>query len=211
VNRLIKKYRNAPIITDPWPHIVIDNFVSDEMYKFILKIFENDTASPDNYDDPIYPYGEVKTPEKMLSQYDWTVLTRYFKNNTMRETVLDKWNIKYDKEILVKNGVHRDHKGFFQDPHNDVKDYAKRGTLVTMQLYCPPDESLKDLGTTLWQAGIMPHDVNDKQRVSKTLDFIPNRCVSFKCLKSSWHGVFPIKRNTNYNRNSLRFLYYVSV
>ena len=51
----------------------------------------------------------------------------------------------------------------------------------------------------------------DNITFSKTLDFIPNRCVSFKCLKESWHGVFPIKKDTNYNRNSLRFLYYVSV
>jgi hypothetical protein len=96
VNQLIKKYRNAPIITDPWPHIVIDNFVSEEMYKFILKIFEDDKSVADNFNDPSYPYGEVKAPEKILSHNNWTVLTKYFKNNTMKETVLDKWNIKYD-------------------------------------------------------------------------------------------------------------------
>jgi hypothetical protein len=211
VNSLIEKYRDAPIIADPWPHIVIDNFVPDAIYKFILKVFEEDKTAPDNLDDPHYPYGEVKAPEKILSHNNWTVLTKYFKNNVMKETVLDKWNIKHGEEILVKNGVHRDHKHFFQDPHNDLKDYAKKGCLVTMQLYCPPDESLKDLGTTLWETGPMPHDVNDREGVAKTLDFMPNRCISFKCIEEGWHGVFPIKRNTNYNRNSLRLLYYVSV
>jgi len=209
VNSLIEKYRDAPIITDPWPHIIIDNYVPDEIYTFILKIFEEDKSPPDNYDDPHYPYGEVKAPEKILSHYNWTTLTRYFKNKTMKETVLSKWNIKHDEEINVRIGVHRDHKHFFQDPHNDLKAYAKE--LVTMQLYCPPDESLKELGTTLWEAGPMPHDVNDNETVAKTLDFLPNRCMSFKCTENSWHGVFPIKRETNYNRNSLRLLYYVSV
>ena len=211
MNSLIEKYRDAPIITDPWPHIVMDNFVPDEIYKFILKIFEDDTTPPDNFDDPSYPYGEVKAPEKMLSHTNWSVLTKYFKNNVMKETVLDKWNIEHETEVQVRMGVHRDHKHFFQDPHNDLKDYAKE--LVTMQLYCPPDESLKDLGTTLWETGTKnnPPQLDDRDRVSKTLDFIPNRCISFKCLEDSWHGVFPIKISTNYNRNSLRLLYYVSV
>ena len=209
MNNSTHLYRDAPIITDPWPHIIIDNFVPDDIYKFILRVFKEDTSPPDNYDDPHYPYGEVKAPEKVLNHYDWTVLTNHFKAKIMKETVLDKWNIKHDEEIKVRIGIHRDHKHFFQDPHNDEKKYAK--AIVTMQLYCPPDESLKDIGTTLWEAGPMPHDVNDRERVAQTLDFIPNRCVSFKCTKDSWHGVFPIKVDTHYNRNSLRLLYYVPV
>jgi hypothetical protein len=208
LNELTIKYINAPVTTEPWNHILIDNFLPEDYLKFILNKFATDTTPPDNFDDFHYPYAQVTSPEEVMTHDEWMGTSRLFKNDTFKKTLFKRWGIEYDGKIECKFAMHRDQKGFYQDPHNDIKEYAKE--VITMQVYCPPDESLKHLGTSLYNSGVYRPDLNGTEYHS-TIDFIPNRCVSFKCEPYTWHGVFPFKEDTNNKRNSLRLLYYVPV
>ena len=55
-------------------------------------------------------------------------------------------------KLVAKPVLYKDSDGYQIKPHPDT-----RNKVVTMQLYCPKDESQADLGTTLYQASLKRH------------------------------------------------------
>ena len=80
-----------------------------------------------------------------MTHEEWFITSRLFKNDTFKKPLFKRWGIEYDGKIECKFGIHRDQKGFFQDPHTDVKEYAKE--IITMQVkFIHIDRSLIALG-----------------------------------------------------------------
>src|ERR1700761_7763137 len=97
-----------------------------------------------------------------------------------------------DLRLVAKPVLYRDSDGYQIKPHPDT-----RKKVVTMQLYCPTDESQADLGTTLYQASLkgLFHVGSYCLEPVKTIPFLPNVGYAFVVLKAyhslsqmSWHG-----------------------
>lgn len=104
-----------------------------------------------------------------------------------------------DVTLVAKPVLYRDTDGYQIKPHPDT-----RKKVVTMQLYCPADESQKALGTTLYQASLkgLFHVGSYCLEPVKTIPFLPNVGYAFVVLKAyhsltrmSWHGRPTIKTN----------------
>jgi hypothetical protein len=88
-----------------------------------------------------------------------------------------------------------------------------------MQLYCPADESQRELGTTLYQAslkGLLHVDSYGLEPV-KTLPFLPNVGYAFVVLKAyhslmkmSWHGRPKIHTKIEQPRVTLLNTFYIN-
>ena len=94
--------------------------------------------------------------------------------------------------LVAKPVLYSDKDGYQIKPHPDT-----RKKVVTMQLYCPTDNSQQDLGTTLYQASLkgLLHVGSYFLEPVKTLPFLPNVGYAFAVLKAyhtltgmSWHG-----------------------
>jgi len=93
---------------------------------------------------------------------------------------------------VAKPVLYKDSDGYQIKPHPDT-----RKKVVTMQLYCPVDDSQADLGTTLYQASLkgLFHVGSYCLEPVKTIPFLPNVGYAFVVLKAyhtlsqmSWHG-----------------------
>jgi len=103
--------------------------------------------------------------------------------------------------------------GYQIKPHPDG---SKK--VVTMQLYCPADESQRDLGTTLYRAslkGLINVGSYGLEPV-KTLPFLPNVGYAFVVLKAyhsllkmSWHGRPKVHTTSDHPRITLLNTFYV--
>jgi hypothetical protein len=116
--------------------------------------------------------------------------------------------------MVAKPVLYRDTDGYQIKPHPDT-----RNKVVTMQLYCPADESQRDLGTTLYKAslkGLLHLDSYGLEPV-KTLPFLPNVGYAFVVLKAyhsltrmSWHGRPTVKTTSDRPRITILNTFYVN-
>lgn len=126
----------------------------------------------------------------------------------------DKVKSVDDLRLVAKPVLYSDRDGYQIKPHPDA-----RKKVVTMQLYCPADESQSDLGTTLYQAslkGLLNVGSYGLEPV-KTLPFLPNVGYAFVVLKAyhslmkmSWHGRPKIHTSIRRPRVSLLNTFYIN-
>lgn len=104
----------------------------------------------------------------------------------------DKVESAADLTLFAKPVIYRDSDGYEIKPHPDT-----RKKVVTMQLYCPEDDSQESLGTTIYQLSLkgLLHPRSYCLEPVKTIPFIPNIGYAFVVLKAyhsltqmSWHG-----------------------
>jgi hypothetical protein len=186
----INKILDAPLLTDPWPHKVIDDVFDEETFAK-LKDMAGIINSIDDYDTM-----EIVWMNELL---DLGV------SQDTVETIID------DADIIAKHfpKVSKDfpftlptHLGWFNNPRvgvcppNIVNEIHDEGTNKAMALivYIDPEESL---GTLLY------HD-NDETTFAKEVEWKPNRALlMFSTPNVTWHK-FNSKDNP---RITLNFYY----
>ncbi len=95
----------------------------------------------------------------------------------------------YGESLVV-----RDHSNYALGPHTDAPH-----RLMSLLFYCPDDESLKHLGTSIYTP-IDPgfrcpgnrHHPHDRFRKVTTMEYRPNTLFAFLKTDNSFHGVEPI-------------------
>ncbi len=192
----------------PFPHIFFRNFVPADFYRDLIRHVPTQGYDPitgtgtrmalrlygDNV-DKIEP--EVRAMWAAVS----AMLTSKEVEDAIRLKLHDGLEIRArgDKvagpdavRLVAKPVVYRDTDGYQIKPHPDT-----RKKVVTMQLYCPADESQEALGTTLYRASLkgLMHVGSYCLEPVKTLPFLPNVGYAFVVLKAyhsltkmSWHG-----------------------
>jgi len=212
----------------PFPHIVFRNFFPDSFYQELIR------SIPTQGYDPITGtgtrmalrlYGEhikhVEMPVRPLWEAASAMLTSKEVEDAIRRRLHDGLEIRArgDKvasaeelKLVAKPVLYSDRDGYRIKPHPDT-----RKKVVTMQLYCPPDNSQEKLGTTLYKAslkGLFHVDSYCLEPV-KTIPFLPNLGYAFVVLKAfhtlknmSWHGRPPIA--TDRHRISILNTFYIN-
>ena len=212
----------------PFPHIFFRDFFPNDFYADLIKSIPTEGYAPITgarlalrlYGDNI---GKVDADVREM----WAAVSETLTSPEVEDAIRrqlhegleirargDKVNSVEDLKLVAKPVLYSDKDGYQIKPHPDA-----RKKVVTMQLYCPADESQRELGTTLYQVslkGLLNVGSYGLEPV-KTLPFLPNVGYAFVVLKAyhslmkmSWHGRPKIKTAIDQPRVSLLNTYYIS-
>ena len=197
----------------PFPHIVFRNFFPADFYRYLVR------HVPTQGYDPITGtgtrmalrlYGENVDKIEPALRPAWAAVSAMLTSKEVEQAIRrrlhdgleirargDKVAGPDDLKLVAKPVVYWDKDGYQIKPHPDT-----RKKVVTMQLYCPTDDSQQALGTTLYRASLkgLFHVGSYCLEPVKTIPFLPNLGYAFTVLKAyhsltrmSWHGRPPIK------------------
>ncbi|HEU0151558.1 MAG TPA: hypothetical protein VFR21_32430, partial [Bradyrhizobium sp.] len=208
VSHAVASIEASDCFLSPFPHIVFRDFFPADIYRELIGNVPSEGYDPIKADQTrmaLRLYGEhvdkIEPARRELWAAVSAMLTSTEVENAIRRKLHeglvirakgDKVNAPDDLKLVAKPVLYKDSDGYQIKPHPDT-----RKKVVTMQLYCPADESQADLGTTLYQAslkGLLHVDSYCLEPV-KTIPFLPNVGYAFVVLKAyhslsqmSWHG-----------------------
>ena len=215
-NHIINSVSNAILNKDPYPHLVIDNYLPDDFYNFLM----------DNYpqkSDMFNPFNAVRTYENIwqidiqpdpyvsgASKGQWSYLKKEkdsevfalcelihktLFSDDVKKVYNKKFSIdkKLDKQIMVGR-VSIDGYDSGLGPHIDRED-----KIISKVLYMAKgDEPSKLCGTHLLRPkndkfvneleGNTNHLTYEKFNITETVEYIPNRMIAWEVVSNSWHA-----------------------
>lgn len=216
ISYIKERIDSAEIITHPFPHMVIDNYLPQEMYQFIME------AYPGKY-EMVNPYNKART-YKNIWQLDivadpfvkggednaWHYsnhLTHDNKTFVMCELVervmfSQELTELWKKKLLVTTNLNLiqvgrlaiDGYGAGLGPHVDRDDKCISNVLYLAKGHEPSIEC----GTHLLEPktnkvkkdliGVTDHQTYDDFTITKTVEYVPNRLIAWKVVPESWHS-----------------------
>jgi hypothetical protein len=188
---VIQKIKDAQIITEPYPHLMIDNIFPDEFYDEILKKI----PSLDDYAlKSKYPGRKTLTLDSLDNLDEdkkifWEQMTTWLRSDEFANILLKKFSI--DKKGHSDFFLHKDLEDFEVKPHTDL-----RSKLVTYLFYLPKDASMPNLGTDVLipkkDANVSmttEHQEWENFDIVKSSKYVPNSFFCFTPSENSFHAV----------------------
>lgn len=214
----------------PFPHIFFRDFFPRDFYADLIKSIPTEGYDPITGDATrmaLRLYGDNIGKVDAELRDMWAAVSETLTSGEVENAIRhqlhegleirargDKFKSVDDLRLVAKPVLYSDKDGYQIKPHPDA-----RKKVVTMQLYCPADESQRELGTTLYQAslkGLLNVGSYGLEPV-KTLPFLPNVGYAFVVLKAyhslmkmSWHGRPKIKTPIERPRVSLLNTFYIN-
>ena len=192
---------------DPFPHIVIDNFLKPEVLTQLLAdlsevkpgnssfTYWTDPNDKGTYQKYAYESGFPPTLTSLFSELASDKFIDSFEKLTGIEKVVR------NDTTLAGAGVHRIHNGGYLSMHTDFnmignKTHGKLDRRANLLIYMNPD----------WKDEYNGHlHIGYKHIVAPIL----NRCVIFNTSSKSWHGhPAPLRLPEGKFRESIAFYYY---
>lgn len=235
LQHVLEQVAAAKVVEDPFPYVVVDQIFPADYYEEMLANFP--TA------ESLRPLGETGRVARGAYQERLTVLFndeefsrmtapqqafwRDFASWMYTDPFLQFFLFKFQRhlepriqKIVAAEGrlsmkgdalLVNDQTNYAISPHTDAPH-----RLVSFLFYLPRDDSMRDLGTTVYRPKDPnftcwggPHHPFALFEPVRTLDFLPNRLVAFPKTERSFHGVEKIERE-GINRplliNNLRLL-----
>ncbi|HWK64383.1 MAG TPA: hypothetical protein VNS34_05555 [Rhizobiaceae bacterium] len=228
IEHAVSSIEAADCFSEPFPHIFFKNFFPDEFYGRMLKAFPKDGYSSiarngTRLELPLYD-GHVDKIDRDL-QGIWRAVSEALTSSEVQVAI--RRQLRAGLEIRARGDrvagpdalrmvarpvLYVDKDGYKINPHPDT-----RKKVVTMQLYCPADDSQRELGTTLYKASLkgLLHVGSYGLEPVKTFPFLPNVGYAFVVLKAhhsltgmSWHGRPTIRATSDQPRLSILNTYY---
>ncbi len=204
----VESLDEADHFSAPFPHIFFRDFFPADVYRDLLASVPSngfDNIKGDGTRTALRIYGEnLDRIEPELREL-WSAVSATLTSPEVETAIRrrlgdglairargDKAKSADDLRLVAKPVVYRDVEGYEIKPHPDA-----RKKVVTMQLYCPSDDTQEELGTTLYKASAkgLLHPSSYGLEPVKTLPFLPNVGYAFVVLKAyhslfrmSWHG-----------------------
>lgn len=230
INHAVASIRASECFSLPFPHIFFRNIFPADFYAQMLKSIPADgydKITGDGSRMALRLYGDDidkidadvrdmwRAVSTMLTspEIEAAIRTRLHEGLVIRARG-DKLADPDQLRLVAKPVLYRDKDGYQIKPHPDT-----RKKVVTMQFYCPADESQQELGTTLYQAslkGLLHVDSMGLEPV-KTLPFLPNVGYAFVVLKAyhslrkiSWHGRPKITTPVEHPRITILNTFYIN-
>ncbi len=214
----------------PFPHIFFRNFFPEDFYAEMIRSIPTEGYDPINGQGTrmalrLYGANVDKVDADMREM--WAVVSAMLTSREVENAIRrqlheglvirargDKVAGPDDLRLVAKPVLYRDRDGYHIKPHPDT-----RKKVVTMQLYCPADESQREMGTTLYRASLkgLMHVGSYGLEPVKTLPFLPNVGYAFVVLKAyhsllkmSWHGRPMIRTPIEQPRITLLNTFYIN-
>ena len=214
----------------PFPHIFFRNFFPEDFYAELIKSIPSngyEAVTDDSTRMALRLYGDNVGRIDASLRDMWAAVSAMLTSRQVEDAICrqlkegleirargDKVGKAEDLRLVAKPVLYRDKDGYRIIPHSDT-----RKKVVTMQLYCPADESQRELGTTLYQASLkgLLHVGSYGLEPVKTLPFLPNVGYAFVVLKAyhslrrmSWHGRPKIRTPIEQPRISILNTFYIN-
>ena len=182
---------NAPVMEDPYPHILIDEIFPTQFYDELIK---NIPSIQEYTAKPKYPGRKTLTLDNFDNleeekRHFWEKMDKWIKSEEFTELLLNKYSI--EKKGYSDYFLHKDLEDYEVTPHVDV-----RSKLVTYLFYLPKDDSLPELGTSVLvpKQGVKIESTTKHQDwedfdIVKESKYIPNSFFSFTPCENSFHAV----------------------
>jgi hypothetical protein len=192
----------------PFPHIFFQDFFPAAFYRDLIRSLPVEGYDPITGEGTrmaLRLYGDNVAKIEPALRSKWAAVSETLCSQEIETAIRsklydgleirargDKLGSANDLKLVAKPVVYRDRDGYQIKPHPDT-----RKKVVTMQLYCPADDSQEALGTTLYRASLkgLMHVGSYCLEPVKTLPFLPNVGYAFVVLKAyhsltkmSWHG-----------------------
>jgi len=219
----------------PFPHLVVDDVFPKEYYQEVIKNFPTGATLRPIGETGRVPLNQYKERHTVLFEEEdfsrltplqntfWREFASWMYTDQFVSIFLGKFSqeleprfskiIEAEKILKLKGDalIVSDKSNYAIGPHTDA---AHR--LVSFLFYLPQDDSMRDLGTSVYRPKNPnftcwggPHYSFDEFERVKTIEFVPNRLVVFPKTEISFHGVEKIQQ-TNINRplliNNIRLL-----
>lgn len=213
--QVIYRIANAPIWEYPYPHFYLEQVFPQGFYaelranwpdsSALVSLPETGRVSKGVYKErfvlPLNEKGINKLSEDRRAF--WTEFGGWFLAPPFLGAMVNKFD-RYVQERLGNEAyqykfeadalVVRDHTHYSIGPHTDAPH-----RLLSLLFYCPDDESMKQLGTSIYvpldpdfrcKGGL--HHKHAKFQKVRTLEYKPNSLFAFFKTDNSFHGVEPI-------------------
>lgn len=216
------KYRiaNTPVLEYPFPHFYVENVFPDDYYRAILAHWPGadcfrsiaGTGRVSGYEERhILSLMKLQGGEDRQGLAFWREFAAWFTGPAFLAFLVkhyQPWILK-GRTLPQQIGVEpdallvQDHTHYAIGPHTDA---AHR--LVSTLFYCPPDDSLAHLGTSVYvpRGDDIPRQISGNHYPHErfirlaTAPFRPNSMFGFVVGPNSFHGVEPIT-DANVQRN----------
>ncbi len=201
---IIKKYNNA----QPFPHLIIENFLNNEIANRISHLFPN-------YDEQ-YLHGYSNAIEEKKVTNDWNKFPKDIYSTFLylcSESFTSLLRILTGSASLQADlglhggGIHMHKRGGKLNTHLDysIHPKVKLQRKLNILIYLTPSWKKE------WGGELCFFENSNKKTPGKLLEKIEpifNRAVIFDVTKNSWHGLpHPINCPINVSRNSLALYY----
>lgn len=214
LEQVIRKIKDGPVTTEPFPFVVIDEIFPPAYYARMQEMFPRDAELT-----PLSETGRTANAykERLVSLFNdehfdkldperrafWAEFARWMYSERFINSVVQKflpWCANRLAQVKERSGDLRvrsdallvsDRTDYAIGPHTDA---AHR--LITFLFYMPQDDRYRAYGTSLFRhvdpkffcpGG--PHYPFDDFRKFGTVEFLPNRLLTFVRTGRSFHGV----------------------
>lgn len=226
VEHVCYRIANTPVRNYPFPHFYVTDVFPSDYYRQILEHWPALAAFQSQADSRRSTAGAyrernilslVNGDSRQLGDPFWDEFATWFGGPRFMQLMTMNFRPWIDRSRKLPQRVNvlpdamlvQDQTDYEITPHTDA-----RHRLVSTLFYCPPDDSQRHLGTSLYvprEQGPLPgisgrhYDRRHFLRVA-TMDFLPNSMFGFVVGPRSFHGVEPV-RDPGVRRNLI--LHYV--
>jgi hypothetical protein len=212
---VVHKVANALVHEYPYPHIYVENIFPADFYAALRTNWPGESALVCLGDTGRVTRGAYRErfvmplKKEAIDQLDaerrpfWNEVAAWLITQRFMNSIISKFEPYVKQRFgddLYECGfgadalLVRDLSKFNMGPHTDAPH-----RLLSMLFYCPPDESLKNLGTSIYvprdpafscKGG--PHHQHALFHKIQTMEYKPNTLFAFVKNDRSFHGVEPI-------------------
>ena len=168
--QLCKKVDQAKLLTSPWPHIKIKNFLPLPLYEEMLE--QHNSVDWSELWEEESSWGTIRK-DGPCDPENWDTFNA-LASKTFYDTVCDKFGVDKIEFDTVQRFKLDDETHSLQEPHKDISI-----SMMTLQIFLQP-ESYPDGGTVL---------MSSSKKAVEEIPLEPNFCNIFLNTDLSWHTV----------------------
>ncbi len=192
---------------EPFPHIVIDNFLVPELAEALADNFPTMEGMATIFKEPMSYKGQLSDINGKYPVY--SPVFRILQSTQFRSFMTGVTGIENlrDDPILAGGGIHQSPRSGFLDIHVDANFHPNNKLLhrrINLLIYLNREWRAEWGGQfEIWKdAGLKPGSLKHQ------IEPVFNRAAIFGTTRTSWHGVSPIKCPDGQSRKSLALYYY---
>lgn len=178
INHVTSILQQAKIHTHPFPHIVIEDFLPQDIFNQLADVVDNTTSGAKDDRFCLAHQLQYDTRKATDNPEFWKEWYSVFESDQVIESfkhVFDIEDIEY-----THFHIHKCQPGYRLYTHTDKKPFIK--DMISFQIYLTENDS--DNGVSLW-------DDNESSggQIQKHIENKPNTAWIFKCADDTWHSV----------------------
>lgn len=175
---VVSKLQQAKMYTDPFNHMVIENFLPEDDFTKLASIVDNTNSGfkPDYM--AMKHQVIIDTRDTVENNNYWEDWYSVFESNAVTDVILERFGVADIDQMRCD--IHKCQSGFYLGTHNDVKSNAVE--MISLQIYITEND--EGNGVNLWDRH---HD--DGGTIKKHIPNKPNTAWLFRSNANTWHSV----------------------